>query len=148
MPKRFTPEEDAEITCRWNVLQQSAGIIAAAMNLTRGQVLGRRHRLGLSARPSPIAGFDAKPEVRAAVLLKTHFVHQARTEARLGRDPRPDRGGCRWIERDDDFVAAWRAGEEIFCSTPCVPGTAWCAKHLKRCYVRTPMRAEVTARPQ
>ena len=43
----------AELRIRWNA-GESAGRIGKAMGITKNQVIGKAHRLGLEARPSPI----------------------------------------------------------------------------------------------
>ena len=51
--KTWTEDRDDMLKTLWNA-EQTSGHIARVIGVSRNAVIGRAHRLGLRARPSPI----------------------------------------------------------------------------------------------
>jgi GcrA cell cycle regulator len=116
--------------------------IAAMMGTTKDAVVGKAHRLGLMPRPSPIRSDGPRQPPKPRTLPK-----QARTLPPLAAAepmvatapaaPPPLRAatqGCQWVTQTGRLAAGipW-----LFCDAPVDrPGSAWCAEHRARCYVR------------
>jgi hypothetical protein len=116
----WTAELVDALTRAWNA-GESVNAIASRMGLTRNQVLGKVHRLGLEQRgqPESLANRAARVQETAAT------------------------GGCRWIE-GNNFVERLKRGEQIYCGkTVATVGSPWCKEHHARVWV--PVRRRVGA---
>src|SRR5579864_8898805 len=109
----WTPDRVAELRRLW-AEGLAIGEIARRLGITKNAVVGKAHRIGCAARPSPL---KSPPWPRVAL-------------------PVAGREGCRWIE-GDDHLERLRRGAAIYCGKPATePGGAWCALHKKRVYHR------------
>lgn len=101
---RWTDDTEARLTALWGA-GKSASQIAAEIGATRNQVIGKAHRLKLSARPSPI--------IRNAAGVELH-----RLQPHHCRFPMWQHG-----ERSNG----------LYCGKP-RDLTAYCGEHQARCY--------------
>jgi GcrA cell cycle regulator len=93
--------------------------------VTRNAVIGKAHRLGLRARPSPV-----KPEVGAKIAPAPTQPRRIKTEAKPARITLLDLNEriCKWPighPGDEDFH---------FCGKPVNPGTPYCSEHCAVAY--------------
>ena len=117
----WTPELDVQLAELWDDPALSTIDIGKRLGLTKNQVVGRAHRLGLLDR-------GTTPSLDLA--------NAARIKRAADRAAGLQRPGCRWIEADD-FLARMNRGENIYCDAPVAAlGVSWCAAHLKRIYTR------------
>jgi hypothetical protein len=166
----WTEEREAELRRRWNA-GESGGVIARGMQLTRNQVLGRVHRLGLEKRPAAVPKPDpdiiplpksrrappvppARPQIvgsSKAGLGVERRREEARSEVAQLR-PRADTP----LRLDAAFASEAPAHQQPRgCRYITGSGTAWrycqavtgdghpyCAEHALRCYRRATDPAE------
>jgi GcrA cell cycle regulator len=133
---------------------RTASQIAALLGLTRNQVIGKAHRLGLDGRPSPIKGDKpARLPTHQRAITGVARERKLRAAAETPQQPAaapsraaagaaeapppparpraaaglPSRASCAWPIGDP------RAPGFHFCGeTPVVPGRPYCVEH---CYV-------------
>jgi GcrA cell cycle regulator len=110
--------------------------IADLMGTTKHAIVGKAHRLGLMARPSPILR-DAAPKPRKPRPLAKGASTLAPLAAPM-QEAAPSRAaapvpGCQWVTQMGRLSAGrpW-----LFCGAPVDrAGGAWCAKHYADVYV-------------
>lgn len=164
----WTPERVAEL-CRMWAAGDSAGQIATALGgTTRNAVLGKVDRLGLETRSGPkwrkrrltYDGANLRPVREVAARRAEKKAKLAKEKpapkpspiraAILAPDPIPPR-------RDEDIIGKALLdleptdcrfpigdpkGQDFgFCGCEKVPGTPYCAMHLRRCYTISAVRA-------
>ncbi len=108
----WTPERIAELQRLWAAGMPTAEI-GRHLEVSKNAVVGKAHRLGLAARPSPIK--------RSEVTLVDTVVD---TVVDSGRP-------CQWPYGDpnaDDFH---------FCGAPALAGKPYCPEHCDLAYVHT-----------
>ena len=131
----------------------TSGKIAKALNVTKNSIIGKVHRLCLTARPSPIKKISAKSETKAAPNIKRRATVKntkvnndsektvlqeavsdlsASLPAEETNIPlvKLDNHTCRWPlgdPRDDDFC---------FCGKRVKTGQTYCEEHAAVAYVR------------
>lgn len=126
-------------------------VIADELGLTKNQVAGIVHRLGLHRRPGVRLAKKAQreaarawPEARVAPVPVAAVptpvpVETAPPDAHDESEPPRNvfvlpAKGCRFIEAPD-FLARLDRGENIYCGAPVVgPEHAWCHTHRSRVY--------------
>src|SRR6059058_5169935 len=106
----WTPDRDAELRRLWSE-GRTVSQIQAAMSLTKGQVIGRTHRLGLPTRTKPLRG---KPSGRPAQAQEA-MLYDYRISAA---------GRCRFIAGEVNGPLT------LCCGKPADrPDGSWCAEH-------------------
>ena len=138
MPRRaemMAWDAAADATLRWHWAGPLSTLqIGEAMGLTKSAVIGRAHRLGLPARPSPIRGQRA--EARPAARKKRSppappVAPPAQSVAPPPAPPRvvtaPPPRSCQWIE------GPARGAATVFCGAPARPASSYCEAHHARC---------------
>lgn len=144
----WTDEVVEELRKMWDK-GMTTGQIAKALNVTKNSIIGKVHRLCLTARPSPIKKAPAKTEkkpVPAKTVSKSATKATAettiittpiaeKTEPIIEETNIPlvklDNHTCRWPlgdPRDDDFC---------FCGKRIKTGQTYCEEHAAIAYVRT-----------
>lgn len=143
----WTDEVVEELRKMWDK-GMTTGQIAKALGVTKNSIIGKVHRLCLTARPSPIKKAPAKPEKKVAPVAKT-TVKAPKGPAKQVAEPAPivekvetpveetniplvklDNHTCRWPlgdPRDDDFC---------FCGKRIKTGQTYCEEHAAIAYVR------------
>ena len=143
----WTDEVVEELRKMWD-RGMTTGQIAKALNVTKNSIIGKVHRLCLTARPSPIKKAPIKAE-KAPNPTKTS-AKSTKKEAAPITDTAPatpkveqcaeetnipliklDNHTCRWPlgdPRDDDFC---------FCGKHIKTGQTYCEEHAAIAYVRT-----------
>jgi GcrA cell cycle regulator len=122
-PSIWTPERDDELRPLWQA-GLSGEEIAKRMGLTKNQVIGRAHRIGLAGRPSPIPN---------------HLNHLRGSSA----TPSPS-GKCLYIKADvAKYFAAGLDFDSIICGKPC--RGSWCAEHRRVVFVKAHLEIEEAA---
>ncbi len=149
----WTDEAVEELKKMWD-RGMTTGQIAKALNVTKNSIIGKVHRLCLTARPSPIKKLPNKevskpnPQTKQSSPIKTaKKKHQATedipvkevSDAVLTSLPaeetnipliKLDNHTCRWPlgdPRDDDFC---------FCGKRVKTGQTYCEEHAAIAYVR------------
>lgn len=136
----WTEECVEDLIRLWADETRSASMIGKALGLTKNQVLGKVHRLGLPKRRNPIgARGPANPRYSGAN-------SRIDMRGRLKRRPKPKpkqrvKGmkGCQWIEKDGpDYGIDDPTGhsDSFKCGDKVKPGSSYCAEHHALCYVR------------
>jgi len=121
-PSPWTADLDAQLTRRWSDADRpSCAQIGRDLGLTKNQIIGRAHRIGLPKRESPVHTARRKRPLR--------FCHDGHLGNRVG--PITD---CKFIAGDPHGAAA--RGENPFCGEPSLPGSCYCADHHAVCYTR------------
>lgn len=160
----WTEEREAELRRRW-AAGESGGVIARGMQMTRNQVLGRVHRLGLEKRPTAVGRPD--PEItplpkNSRPVLPAAARPQIAGSSKAGlsiaeRRERAHAEVARLNPRADEplRIAATFASEAPvhqqptgcrfvigsgtawrYCQAVQAPGLSYCAEHALRCYRR------------
>ena len=148
----WTDEAVEELKRMWD-RGMTTGQIAKALNVTKNSIIGKVHRLCLTARPSPIKKVPAKTEAKAVHSEKTSKPSKAEskvTDVSTSQDApvvtekpviideetniplvKLDNHTCRWPigdPRDDAFC---------FCGKRVKTGQTYCEEHAAIAYVRT-----------
>lgn len=152
----WTDEAVEELKRMWD-RGMTTGQIAKALNVTKNSIIGKVHRLCLTARPSPIKKADAEPKEKKSAkketpskeIKKTAGTRQSEVETKE-TEPQPnpkvtadttniplvklDNHTCRWPmgdPRDDDFC---------FCGKRIRTGQTYCEEHAAIAYVKAGKR--------
>lgn len=147
----WTDEVVEELRKMWD-RGMTTGQIAKALNVTKNSIIGKVHRLCLTARPSPIKKTPAKDVKKSApekapvkpvkekkvsvanVVEKTPLPSPSVTEVPEETNiplVKLDNHSCRWPlgdPKDDDFC---------FCGKRVKTGQTYCEEHASIAYVRT-----------
>lgn len=119
----WTKDEDADLARRWNA-GDSSGAIGRDLGRTRNSIVGRKNRLGLGNRPSPIRpkGEPKPPKApRAPRVAPTLVIVEA---------PKPVRvSSCCW-PFDIPGTRKFR-----FCEAAVCERSPYCEEHRKRAYL-------------
>lgn len=131
----------------------TTGQIAKALNVTKNSIIGKVHRLCLTARPSPIKKVSSKseskpsPNIKRSKAVKDTKIDKAEGKSLSQESPldlsaslpveetniplvKLDNHTCRWPlgdPRDDDFC---------FCGKRVKTGQTYCEEHAAIAYVR------------
>ena len=151
----WTDEAVEELKRMWD-RGMTTGQIAKALNVTKNSIIGKVHRLCLTARPSPIKKVPAKSEAKPARAEKAPKAPKAETKVAEAPAPQAtvavekpliteeetniplvklDNHPCRWPigdPRDDSFC---------FCGKRVKTGQTYCDEHAAIAYVRTGKKA-------
>lgn len=160
----WTDEREAELRRRW-AAGESGGVIARGMQLTRNQVLGRVHRLGLEKRPTAVGKPDpeitplpknsrpplpsaARPQIAGSSKAGLSIAERReRAHAEVARlKPRDDEP----LRIDAAFVSAAPPHQQPrgcryitgsgttwrYCQAVEEPDLPYCAEHARRCFRR------------
>lgn len=148
----WTDEAVEELKRMWD-RGMTTGQIAKALNVTKNSIIGKVHRLCLTARPSPIKKTDAEPQEKKQVKKEVPVKEKKKTaEPRQAKiavkevEAKPeskatvettniplvklDNHTCRWPmgdPRDDDFC---------FCGKRIRTGQTYCEEHAAIAYVK------------
>lgn len=148
----WTDEVVEELRRMWDK-GMTTGQIAKALNVTKNSIIGKVHRLCLTARPSPIKKMPAKDVNKKPVAAEkktrstpsssksvsnenNKTIDEAVSSANLPEElniplVKLDNHTCRWPlgdPRDDDFC---------FCGRRIKTGQTYCEEHAAIAYVRT-----------
>ncbi len=106
----WTEERVTQLKDMWD-RGEPASVIAKTLDVTRNAVIGKAHRLGLAARPSPIRrgsdGEGAKPAKAEKIITILDLTERT----------------CRW-PIGDPLKPGFR-----FCGAPVNPGVSYCQEH-------------------
>lgn len=151
----WTDEAVEELKRMWD-RGMTTGQIAKALNVTKNSIIGKVHRLCLTARPSPIKKVPTKSEAKPARAEKAPKALKAETKVAEAPAPQAtvavekpviteeetniplvklDNHTCRWPigdPRDDSFC---------FCGKRVKTGQTYCEEHAAIAYVRTGKKA-------
>ncbi|MCM1323454.1 MAG: GcrA family cell cycle regulator [Acetobacter sp.] len=144
----WTEEAVEELKRMWD-RGMTTGQIAKALNVTKNSIIGKVHRLCLTARPSPIKKSDTETEDKKAVKIKEKRKQTKETSSKTttAKDVKSvekpeivektniplvklDNHTCRWPmgdPRDDDFC---------FCGKRIKTGQTYCEEHAAVAYVK------------
>ena len=152
----WTDERIAQLKAGWEGGMTASQIAEKLGEVTRNAVIGKAHRLGLEARPSPVKGADS--EVVAAVATAASAAPAA-TVAAVPATPRPAppkaRSGklARTTLLDlNEKVCKWPIGhpgetEFHFCGKPSQAGFPYCTEHCLLAYQAQLPRRDRDRRP-
>lgn len=121
----WTAQQDAELTRR-QLAGEPYAVIAAAMGKTKNAVVGRAHRLGLPARPSPIQGAGGGAGKGAASVVTAAALGLSRAGAfsDRGRATNALRGATLVALEVSPAPAAQREGQIIPAQVVALPPTS------------------------
>lgn len=150
----WTDEAVAELKKMWD-RGMTTGQIAKALNVTKNSIIGKVHRLCLTARPSPIKKAPekkeekknnkaAKPEKKSKTAPTIEIQEPAVSSVKASKESpvtnsveetniplvKLDNHTCRWPlgdPRDDDFC---------FCGKKIRTGQTYCDEHATIAYVK------------
>lgn len=125
--------------------------------VTRNAVIGKAHRLGLTARPSPVKG-PARDENWEKSKVASQIEETSRPAAAAQARPQPGRAGggdghARVTLLDlSEKVCKWPIGHPgeadfHFCGQPSQPGFPYCREHCAVAYQAQLPRRDRSARP-
>ena len=124
----WTEERVDDLRRLWDA-GYSASAIGKQIGMSKNAVIGKAHRLGLRARPSPIRRSAPKPILAGRIRLEEPRSEPAPPPPPV-RPRRIARGStCLWPigdPGDDDFR---------FCNEPVVEGKPYCAAHCAKAYI-------------
>ncbi len=125
--EQYTPELVAKLRDMW-AAGYATSAIGRLLGLTKNQVIGKAHRLGLEPRFSPIRRVDplrcqARPENEVALEAPKPGKGDP---SRLARVPRTNHDPCQWIEGEPS------ADDKCKCGAPAVEGRPYCPEHEAR----------------
>ena len=135
----WPPERDAALVQLWADRSLSAAEIGRRLGVSKNAVVGRCHRLRLSARPSPIirdaAGPRARHLQRPQALPLEAMVSTREPLPLVVQTPEPIRAADRL-----PGLCCWPVGHPgtpgfAFCDAVSQPGKPYCEKHCQRAYV-------------
>jgi GcrA cell cycle regulator len=123
----WTPDRIAEVTRLWNQGLSTADI-GRLVGVTKNAIVGKAHRLGLPARPSPIKRDASQP--RLSVARPAPHPKPAERRAHPSVALVNTNGlACKWPfghPGDTDFG---------FCGAPSLEGKPYCPEHYERAYI-------------
>lgn len=125
----WTTEKEKTLVKLWADESMSVRKIAEALDLTPGQVAGKRYRLDLPNREVPI--------IRSVPKLKEPYNPASQTTSEPDAsqfNPIPPLDG---VHAELDAGCRWLDGEPIerdFCNREKQPGSSYCPHHHARCY--------------
>ena len=147
----WTDEAVEELKKMWDK-GMTTGQIAKALNVTKNSIIGKVHRLCLTARPSPIKKSSDKPEKKATTPKQAKEVKKETTKSVSKKETsvvaetekkvapvveetniplvKLDNHTCRWPmgdPRDEDFC---------FCGKRIKTGQTYCEEHAAVAYVK------------
>lgn len=148
----WTDEVVEELKKMWD-RGMTTGQIAKALNVTKNSIIGKVHRLCLTARPSPIkknprAGKEKKVKKEQAATIEKNVKKATETPSKPAKETKAkstntetthqcnvplvklDNHSCRWPmgdPRDDDFC---------FCGKKIRTGQTYCEEHAAIAYVK------------
>jgi GcrA cell cycle regulator len=147
----WTDERVAELKRLWEQGLSASQIAAALGGITRNAVIGKAHRLGLAARPSPIKG-PGQPRVPGVPRVRVARVRpkSAMRPDRLARPPQrelpprpamPAEPPRPRVFNPNGPACQWPIGEPghdgfHFCEAPAVQGKPYCEYHCAAAYRR------------
>ncbi|MBR1374277.1 global cell cycle regulator GcrA-like protein [bacterium] len=147
----WTDEVVEELKKMWD-RGMTTGQIAKALHVTKNSIIGKVHRLCLTARPSPIKKMPAKDQRKNTGATNKNAIKPAKAGAKLEKKieqtinetninevpeetniplVKLDNHTCRWPlgdPRDDDFC---------FCGKRVKTGQTYCEEHAGIAYVRS-----------
>jgi len=127
----WTDDRVAELQRLWDT-GKSASEIGKILGVSKNSVVGKAHRLKLTARPSPIRrGSIAKPKRKMIpVAVKIPVEVAPLREPVIPRQQRSGKGPkCLWPIGDPGDV------DFHFCEEPSMPGKPYCSTHCARAYI-------------
>ena len=129
----WTEDQITELVKLWNEGKTTAEI-GRALGKTKNAVVGKAHRLSLSARPSPIkrskAAETATPSAKKAA-ARTPKAPPQQPEAQGKRKPL-----CQWPFGHPDMP------DFHFCLKPALPSKPYCAEHCAVAYIPLTRKGE------
>ena len=126
----WTDERIQELTKLWDA-GYSASAIGKQIGMSKNAVIGKAHRLGLRARPSPIKRGAIKPVLAPQVRLETP----------KPAEPKPAPMPTKPRERQHGATCLWPIGDPgdsnfHFCEEPAAPGKPYCTAHCAKAYIQ------------
>jgi GcrA cell cycle regulator len=144
----WTPEQITELTRLWGE-GLTTSEIGKRLGISKNAVVGKAHRLHLSARPSPIKRTGPRPAVfRTAAKLPGAPRPQRARPAMPGAAPapRPAPQPQRWTGELSNNACKWPTGHPgdadfKFCTERALVGKPYCAEHCAQAFVKVKPKA-------
>ncbi|MGQ0662389.1 MAG: GcrA family cell cycle regulator [Pseudomonadota bacterium] len=129
----WTMEQIAELTRLWKE-GLTTSEIGKRLGISKNAVVGKAHRLHLSARPSPIK-HSGRPKLFRAALPTVAIQAQIALRSPPKRPVELSAHSCRWPIGDP--------GEPgfFFCGELALAGKPYCAEHAAMAYVKVKAKA-------
>jgi GcrA cell cycle regulator len=146
----WTPEQITELTRLWGE-GLTTSEIGKRLGISKNAVVGKAHRLHLSARPSPIKRTGRSPVFRTAVKVQG-APRPMRAKASGGAQPagtaapRPQAQPTRWTGELSNNICKWPIGHPgdadfHFCTDRALVGKPYCAEHCGQAFVKVRPKA-------
>lgn len=119
----WTPAKAALVCLHWG--SKTARQIGEMIGMNRNQVIGKAHRLGLTAK-MVVSGEELSKRQRNGLRAAQARKRKPRIKRKLGSYSGAD--GCQWLEDEPH--------DRNFCGAPIIPGSSYCEAHHKRCWIR------------
>ena len=144
-PHHWKPEADAELTDLWNK-GWTTSRIAKKMGKNKNQIIGRKNRLGLESRPSPIKRRDLPADASCHPSLvgdpATDKALPARPKRRQKPIPKRVRK-CQWIEGEPTGIDEL----DFECTEKPLTGRPYCKHHTDLAYISRPSSSGALSEP-
>ena len=141
----WTVERVEQITRFWNEGKSASEIADLMGEVSRSAVIGKAHRLGLSARPDPIKYQQVYARIRhgkreiitenRAAIIAFEVARVVASEQPLGTNTERT---CEW---------PFGTGPYTYCGAKRVPGRPYCGEHCAKAYKKLPPRVRKGANP-
>jgi len=133
----WTPERDTELIALWSNEKYSTMQMATAMRLTKGQVIGRAHRLRLPQRKPPrrynYPTVRRSPGASASRLLTTPIVPLTPAAPEVHEPPREYKTVKSLIDLRED-QCKFPIEDGMWCGRPRWDRSPYCEEHHRVCF--------------
>ena len=136
----WTPEQIADLMRLWND-GLSTSEIGKRLGITKNAVVGKAHRLHLSARPSPIKRVAMRLPLVKQPMLKPAVNVAPPVAAPAAPAPQAHASAPKRAVEMTPHSCRWPIGHPgdsgfHFCGDSALPGTPYCSTHAAAAYVK------------
>lgn len=145
----WSPDQISELTRLWGE-GLTTSEIGKRLGISKNAVVGKAHRLHLSARPSPIKRTGPRPAVFRSTTKLPGAPRAPRvrtTGTGVPHTPRPAPQPMRWTGELSNNICKWPIGhpgdEDFhFCVDRALVGKPYCAEHCAQAFVKVKPKSD------